>query len=164
MHILTQLLTEMIAYEQGCPHRAGHLLKVHAYAKVIGEGECLDEGTQLTLEAASIVHDIGIRSSLDKYSSSAGRYQEKEGPPIAEEMLSRLGFDASVTDRVCFLVGHHHTIVGVNGLDWQILLEADFLVNMEEEAMSETAIRFTYDRVFQTETGRRFCRQLYGTM
>jgi HD superfamily phosphodiesterase len=152
----------MITYEQNSPHRAGHFLKVHGYAKTIGEAESLDAETLFTLEAAALVHDIGIRPSLEKYGSGAGNYQESEGPPVAREMLTRLGFAPELVERVSFLVGHHHTYTGVDGLDWQILLEADFLVNMHEGEMSVAAIRGAYENVFRTETGREFCRVLYG--
>jgi hypothetical protein len=124
--------------------------------------EGLDESAMFVLEAAALVHDIGIRPSLAKYNSSAGNYQEIEGPPVARGLLTKLGLSESVIDRVCFLVGHHHTYSGVDRLDWQILLEADFLENMEEDAMSEADIESAYARVFKTEAGRRFCRLLYG--
>ena len=32
--------------------------------------------------------------------------------------------------RVEYLVGHHHTYKDIDGLDYQILVEADFLVNI----------------------------------
>ena len=54
----------------------------------------------LILETAAYVHDIGIKISEEKYNSSAGKYQEIEGPPIAEEMLTKLGYDKHVIERV----------------------------------------------------------------
>jgi hypothetical protein len=151
----------MIEYEKGVPHRVGHLLKVHGYAKAIGELEALPEEIQFTLETAAIVHDIGIKPSLEKYGSSAGKYQEREGGAIARAMLVGLSFAPEVTDRVVYLVEHHHTYTDVNGLDYQILLEADFLVNMHEEEMSPSAIRSAYEKVFKTAAGKRFCERLY---
>jgi hypothetical protein len=44
-------------------------------------------------------------------------------------------------DRVAFLVGHHHTFTGVDGIDWQILLEADYLVNASESGTAVECIR-----------------------
>ena len=61
---------------------------------------------QNQLETAAYVHDIGIKISEEKYNSSAGKYQEIEGPPIAEEMLTKLGYDKDVIERVSYLVGH----------------------------------------------------------
>ncbi|MDR1766524.1 MAG: HD domain-containing protein [Lachnospiraceae bacterium] len=151
----------MIAYEAGAAHRVGHFLKVHGFAKTIGQLEGLDGRTLFTLETAALVHDIGIRPSLEKYGSSAGAHQEELGPGPAREILAGLGVPGDVTDRVCFLVAHHHTYTGVDGPDYQILLEADFLVNMLEEEMGPEAIKSAYDRVFRTETGKRFCMRMY---
>ena len=93
----------------GDKKRINHFIKVHGYAKAIGTAEELDERTMLILETAAYVHDIGIKISEEKYNSSAGKYQEIEGPPIAEEMLTKLGYDKDVIERVSYLVGHHHT-------------------------------------------------------
>ncbi|MDR0920646.1 MAG: HD domain-containing protein [Oscillospiraceae bacterium] len=159
--IIAALIDKMIEYETGKPDKTGHFLKVYGFAQTIGLLEKLTEEEQFTLELAAIVHDIGINPSIEKYKSSAGKYQETEGPPIAEKMLEEFDISHKIKERVCFLVGHHHTYSGVEGVDWQILLEADFLVNMLEENMSENAIKFAYDKVFKTPTGRKFCEKLY---
>lgn len=70
----------MIDYERGEPQRIQHFLKAFAFAASIGAAEGLDNEMQEILESAAIVHDIGIRPSLEKYGSSAGRYQQQEGP------------------------------------------------------------------------------------
>ena len=38
---IANVLAKMINYEQGCPHRVNHFLKVHSFARVIGEAEGL---------------------------------------------------------------------------------------------------------------------------
>ena len=155
------LIEAMMEYEKGVPRRAGHFLKVHGFAKTIGQLEGLLPNLMHTLETAAIVHDIGIKPSLLKYQSSAGNYQEQEGAVKARAMLERLGYEPEVVDRVVYLVEHHHTYSGVDGLDYQILLEADFLVNMLEEEMTASAVKAAYDKVFQTAAGKRFCEWLY---
>jgi len=155
------LIAAMVEYEKGVPHRIHHFLKVYGFAKTIGELENLDNDSRFILETAAIVHDIGIKPALEKYGSSAGKYQEELGGSPARNLLGGLGFDESVIDRVVFLVEHHHTYTGVDGLDWQILLEADFLVNMFEEEMTANAVKSAYDKVFKTETGRRLCENMY---
>ena len=87
---MNTVATEMIKYYAGDKKRINHFIKVHGYAKAIGEAEGLDERTMLILETAAYVHDIGIKISEEKYNSSAGKYQEIEGPPIAEEMLTNV--------------------------------------------------------------------------
>lgn len=159
--LLDQLFLAMAEYEKGVPHRIAHFAKVHAYAALIGRQEGLSQELQFITQAAALVHDIGIRPSLEKYHSSAGKYQEAEGPAPAREMLGRLGFPAPVTERVCWLVAHHHTYHPVDGMDHRILLEADFLVNAMEEEMSESAIRTGREKVFATKTGRALLDAMY---
>ena len=72
---INKVTTAMIDYYQGDSKRIQHFLKVHAYAKLIGEQEGLDKET---LEVAALTHDIGIKGSEQKYNSSAGKYQEIE--------------------------------------------------------------------------------------
>lgn len=160
--MLNSLFTEMLAYYSGDPKRIQHFVKVHAFAKLIGELERIDPETQLTLEAAAYVHDIGIKPAEKKFGSSAGKLQEQEGPPAAREMLETLGFDEKTVQRVCFLVGHHHTYSKIDGIDYQLLVEADFLVNMYEDAMTKDAIRSAYEKIFRTESGKRLCKTMYS--
>lgn len=160
--IHARLISEMIAYYRGDPRRVQHFLKVCQFAGTIAALEGLSEGERFVLQTAAIVHDIGIRESERKYKSAAGKYQELEGPPVARALLTRLGFAAQVTERVCYLVGHHHTYSGIDGPDYQILVEADFLVNLYEDQSSKEAAQKAYERIFKTDTGRRFCRELFG--
>lgn len=156
------LISEMIAYDAGDVKRIPHFMKVYAYAKAIGEKEGLDEKTQYQLELAAITHDIGIKRSLEKYGNTDGKNQEKEGPPIAREMLTRLGAQEETIERVCFLISKHHTYGTDFGIDHQILIEADFLVNAEENHMETKQIRSMRARIFKTATGTQFLNQLYG--
>lgn len=158
---LDQLFLAMAKYEKGVPHRIAHFAKVHTYAALIARQEGLSEQLQFITQAAALVHDIGIRPSLEKYHSSAGQYQQMEGPAPAREMLTKLGFSEEVTQRVCWLVAHHHTYQPVEGPDHQILLEADFLVNAMEESMSEAAIRTGREKVFSTKIGLALLDAMY---
>lgn len=158
---MDRLLYAMMEYEKGCPKRVQHLLKVYEFARMIGKMEGLDEHTQFVLESAAIVHDIGISPSLEKYKSSAGSYQEVEGPPEAKKLLGDLGWPEDVTERVCWLVGHHHTYTNIQGIDYQILVEADFLVNLYEEESAPSVQKSVYQKIFQTEGGKKICALLY---
>lgn len=108
------------------------------------------------------MHDIGIKISEEKYGSSAGKYQELEGPALAEKLLRQLNVENNIIERVCFLVGHHHTYNAVDGIDYQILIEADFLVNAYEDNLSNSAILNTKNKIFKTKTGTNILKQLYG--
>ena len=93
------------------------------------------------LESTAILHDIGIHVSEEKYGSSNGKYQEKEGPAEACKLLSSLGgYSKEQIDRICYLIAHHHTYNDIDGLDYQILVESDFLVNIYEDHLIPQAI------------------------
>lgn len=155
------LILKMCAYEEGDVKRVNHFLKVYGFARTIGEGEGLDPARLEILEVAAIVHDIGIKVSLEKYGSSAGPYQEKEGPAIAREMLGSLGYGQELIDRVCYLVGHHHTYDAVDGPDYQALIEADFLVNIFEGEMPRHGIEEVRKNIFKTKTGLQMLDALF---
>jgi len=155
------IIKEMINYYLGDVRRINHFLKVFSFAKLIGELEKLNEETQDILEVAAIMHDIGIKISEEKYNSSAGNYQEIEGPPVAREMFSKFKFDEKFIDRVCYLIGHHHTYSKIDGIDYQILIEADFLVNIYEDEIKETQVETIKEKYFKTKSGTELLRNLY---
>lgn len=157
-----RLILEMMEYDKGNPWMIQHFIKVHEFSRLIGLKEGLDDKTMEILEASAIVHDIGIKASKEKYGQSNGKLQEKEGPPFAERMLERLGYDKEVIERVSYLVAHHHTYTDIDGTDYQILVEADFLVNLYEENSSLDAVKSTYDKIFRTRSGQEICREVFG--
>lgn len=159
---LDDLFMDMIACYDGDPKRIQHFTKVHSYARLIGIGEELDDASLFILEAAAYTHDIGIRVAEEKYGRCDGKLQEQEGPIIAQKMLSQLGFENYIVERICFLIGHHHTYDNIDGLDYQILVEADFLVNLYEDDAGNRAIDKAYKRIFKTETGKKIFRLMFG--
>lgn len=80
--MISNLLQEMIQYYSGDPKRIQHFIKVHSFAKLIGEIEQLDSTTLQILEIAAIVHDIGIKVAEEKYGRCDGKLQEQEGPAL----------------------------------------------------------------------------------
>ena len=169
--MLEKLFLEMISYYSGDPKRIQHFTKVHSYAKLIGEREQLSPEELYILEAAAYTHDIGIKPAEEKYGSSAGKLQEQEGPGYAREMLKKLEFDEADIERICYLVAHHHTYTNIDGRDYQILVEADFLVNLYEDGRPDgdggvvpdkAAVETAYQRIFATETGKWICRSMFA--
>ena len=108
-----------------------------------------------------MVHDIGIRPAEEKFGKHDGPIQEREGVEPARQLLRGIGVEEAVAERIAFLVGHHHTLTGVDGIDWQILLEADFLVNSQEKAMPLSTIRRAKETFFRTESGRKLLHAQY---
>ena len=162
MSRMNELYKKMVSFYRGDPLRIQHFVKVHSFAKLIGQEEHLEEKTQYILEAAALVHDIGIKPAMEKFGKCTGSLQEQEGPAYAETMLKELGFAQDVISRVSYLVGHHHTYAGIDGMDYQILVEADFLVNLFEGEKSQDAVCSAYRKIFRTETGREICRLMFG--
>ncbi|MCI6234690.1 MAG: HD domain-containing protein [Prevotella sp.] len=157
------LALAMIDYNNGDPKRIQHTTKVHAYASMIGRIEGLDEETLFILESAALVHDIGIRASEQKYGHQNGKLQEQEGPAVAREMLTRLGgYSERQIERICWLVGHHHTYHVCEDLDYQILIEADFIVNLYEDNESPHAIRAVRKNIFRTGSGTKMLETMFG--
>ena len=128
---IQQLFYSMITYMAGDPRRIQHFVKVHAYSRLIGSSEELDEHTLLILEAAALMHDIGIREGERLYQRNDGQIQEQLGPAEAAKLLKDLNFPEQDRERICYLIGHHHTYDTIDGMDYQILVEADFLVNLQ---------------------------------
>lgn len=152
---LRRLTQAMCRWEAGAPGQIHHFTKVHGFARQIGQMEGLSADTLFILEAAALTHDVGIRPAIEQTGACPGPLQEQLGPPQARIMLEELFFPRSVIERVCFLISRHHTTSGVNAPDWQILLEADFLVNMIENRLSDEAIDACRSRVFRTDEGLR---------
>ena len=155
------LIKTMISYYANDPCRIQHFIKVHDFAGVIGKLEKLGDEKQNILEIAAIVHDIGIKVSEEKYGDADGKHQELEGPVIARAMLETLDFEDSVIDRVCYLIAHHHTYDNINEIDYQILVEADFLVNIMEDGLSKEAALKAYHSIFKTTCGKMICREMF---
>lgn len=159
---VSEIATKMIGFSNGNLHDINHFLKVYAYSKIIGEGEKLDSRTQEVLEAAAVLHDIACPLCREKYGNTNGQYQEAEGKILAEEFLKGSGYSDDFIERVAFLVGHHHTLNEIKGMDYQILIEADYLVNADESNYPAENIRNVMEHIFKTETGISLLKSIYG--
>ncbi|MBN1768531.1 MAG: HD domain-containing protein [Prolixibacteraceae bacterium] len=156
-----ELTQQMIDYFDGDVPRVNHALKVLGFALAIAGIEGLDSRQLEIVEIAAILHDIGIVNAEKKYHSTAGNYQEIEGPPVARQMLEKHELPEETIERICFLIGHHHSYTKIDGIDFQILVEADFLVNIFEDKMSDVAIKSMRDKYFKTKTGFSFLDKLF---
>lgn len=160
--MLNQLYLKMIDYYSGDPKRIQHFVKVHSFAKLIGECEELSADEMTVLKAAALVHDIGIKPAEAQYGECGGKLQEQLGQEPAEKLLREIGFDKNVIARVKYLVGHHHTYTNIDGMDYQVLVEADFLVNLYEDGCSNTAIAAARNGIFKTKTGKSLLDTMFA--
>ena len=159
--MINKLHFEMIKLYSGDVKRIQHFCKVHSYAKLIAQMENIDADTLFILETAALTHDIGIHYCEEKYGSCNGKLQEKEGPAIAKRLLADLDFEEQVSERVQYLIAHHHTYDDIDGIDYQILVEADFLVNLYEDELSKEEIEHAYEKIFRTASGKKLCREMF---
>ena len=158
---VNDMICKMIAQAGGNKHDIAHFLKVYTYARLIGEKEQLDVRTQETLEITAVIHDIACPLCREKYGNASGKHQEQESAPLVEAFLEDTGVDEAMKERISYLVCHHLTYEDVDGMDYQILLEADFLVNADESQMSEAAIRHAREKFFKTRTGTELLDSIF---
>lgn len=135
---------------------------MHSFAELIGVGEGLPDDAMKALEAAAILHDIGIHEGERLYGRNDGDIQQRLGPDIAKQIMEAVGGYDDVKDRVMYLIAHHHTYTDIDGKDLQILIEADFIVNLYEDGASVNAVKNAYDRIFVTESGKRILKDSFG--
>ena len=158
---IANTIQKMIEFSNGNLHDINHFLKVYTYAKTIGELEQLSKKEQFTLELASILHDVACPMCREKYGNTNGKMQEKEGEPLARKILLELNFEKDIIDRVCYLVAHHHTYTNVDRKDYQILLEADYIVNADENNYSLESIICAKEKIFKTKVGLELLQSIY---
>ena len=78
------------------------------------------------------------------------------GPAYARTLLEELDLELEDIDRICYLVGHHHTYTNMDGMDYQILVEADFLVNLYEDELGPEAVGLP-DRIGKDALPHHIC-------
>ncbi len=158
---LSAITLKMVDFYKGNREDIRHFIKVHAFARTIGMAERLDKRTQDTLEVAAIVHDIACPICREKYGDTNGDHQEAESEALLCPFLEEFNLPKEMEERVIFIVTHHHTYVNVEGRDWQILLEADYLVNADESEKYMKGFDGFREKVFKTATGKRLLASMY---
>jgi HD superfamily phosphodiesterase len=157
---LEQVRGAMEAYFCSDTRRIEHALKVAGYARELLVDVDADETVTLT---AAYLHDIGIPEAERKYGSCAGPLQEREGPPVARDLLRSLGATEELIGTVCALVASHHTPAAVDSPEFRILWDADALVNLEEVVSGKSAeqILNILRKWMVTEPGFRSAKALF---
>ena len=157
---VSEITQKMIEISDGNVHDIEHFMLVWSYAKTIGELEGLDNETQFILEVAALTHDIACPLCREKYGKADGKSQETEGQVLVREFLADTGMESSQIDRVSYLVGHHHTLSNIKGIDYQILVEADYIVNASESGYSRENIENFIHTVMRTESGIKILKNI----
>ena len=154
------LMRAMETYFDGDTKRINHAHRVTTYAEQLLKQE---EGDYPIVIGTSVLHDIGIHQAEKKYGSTGGKYQEKEGPPIARQILAGLGFKQSQVEEICEIIAHHHSPGKINTQNFKILYDADWLVNLKDEydIRDRTRLSSIIDKLFLTSSGRALAREVY---
>ena len=87
--------------------------------------------------------------------------QEIEGPDVTEEILNEFNIDKDVVKRIKFLIGNHHSYKNIDKIDFQILIESDFLVNIDEDNIEIENIKIIKDKYFKTNIGIKLIESMY---
>ncbi len=161
--MILSVLEKMINFFDGDVRRINHALKVFSFSKIISKDQNLDKDTDKIINYSAILHDVGIKEAELKYDSAVGNYQEIEGPPIVRKILSEFGISEEIISRVCFIIANHHSYDKIDGIDFQIIVEADFLVNIYENEMEKEAIQNVCGHIFKTNTGQKLLKSMYLT-
>ena len=159
---VSEIMEKMIVFSDGNIHDIDHLIRVWTYAKTIGELEKLDAETQFILEIAAITHDIACPLCREKYGSTNGKHQEREGEPMVRIFLADTDMSIEQINRIAWLVAHHHTFSDIDGLDYQILVEADYIANASENGYSRENVTNFMAKIMRTESGKRILTAVMG--
>lgn len=159
---MKRIVPLMIQYYSGDVKRIQHFMKVYAFAKSICEEEGIDGETAEIIEVASLVHDIGIKASEEKSAFTGANCLDMEGPHISDMLLLNLGYDRDMVSRVRYLVEHHHCYDEIDAIDYQILVEADFLVTAYDDRLDKESIKIVRDTVFKTASGIKYLTDMFN--
>ncbi|MDO4461957.1 MAG: HD domain-containing protein [Bacteroidia bacterium] len=160
---LASLMQAMIKYDGGDVRRIQHFVKVHDFARMIAISEDMNDEELFVLEAAAILHDVGIHVSEEQYGNCNGKHQEELGPAEAMKVLAKVeGFNEEQKERICWLIAHHHTYTDVTSQDHRILLEADFLVNSFEDEVSTEGIASFRENVFRSPSAIKMLNEMWN--
>lgn len=107
------------------PYGIDHTLRVLQNAENLMLKNDIIQTERQTIVLSALLHDIGAVEAMHKYSSIDGKYQEIEGPAVAMRLLGGFGLCDSMIERVCYIVGNHHSKDKIDGIDFQIVWDAD---------------------------------------
>ena len=155
-----QLLKTLEEYFGKDRKRIDHAKDVLHFAEELAKEE---EADWHIVIPASILHDVGIKVAEEKYGSSAGHYQEQEGPPVARSILLKLGLNKEDIEEICAIIGCHHSPGRLDTLNFKVLYDADSLVNIRDvlDRKSGNRLRELIEETFLTRTAKELAEKLY---
>lgn len=158
-----RLIEEMRLYFGDDQGLIDHTMAVYGHANQLHK---MEGGDPLVVKAGALYHDIGIPEAKRVHGSSAGKFQETEGPPIARRILNKLGVPSESVDRICRIIANHHTAHDestVKTIEFQIVWDADGLVNHARRRLgdSDEEISKNIEHLFRTSAGKKMAREMF---
>ena len=155
-----KLIEEMKSVFGDDSRRINHALEVLKHAQRL---QAEEGGDEVIVSAAAILHDIGIHQAERKYNSAAGKYQEIEGPPIAEKILKKHNLDSRAIEHICEIIANHHSGNCVESIEFCCVWDADKIVNIAEEfeVMNGKNLQNFIENVFKTKSGKETASRLF---
>jgi hypothetical protein len=142
--------------------RIGHATRVARYAERMVPEE---KGDPAVVLSAAYLHDIGIKEAEARHQSSEPRFQEELGPPLARDILTRLGANPELIEEVVDIIGHHHHPRPQEKVNFKILYDADLIVNLEENQQEAKLppgkLAAMIEKNFLTASGRKLARETF---
>jgi urease accessory protein UreE len=145
------------------PYGIEHTLKVYNNAILIIDQENISDETKEIIYVTTLLHDIGAIEAQKKHNSMDGHYQELEGPPIAKNILEKCGYSQKFIERVCFIIGNHHTPAKIDEIDFKIQWDADLLENLAgmDIIKNKQKLLSYIDTNFTTEKGKKIAYERF---
>ena len=159
---VNEIMLKMISESAGNLADIEHYVKVTCYARMIAEAEGLDEKTKWLCEAEAIVHDISCPLCRKKYGNTNHQMQEKESEALLREFFSSSDVSDEDLKRIIAVISRHHSPERIDGIDNQILIEADYLVNANQSNYQPSAILAFRNTYFRTACGTRMLDLMYA--
>lgn len=160
-----KVIDAMISFFGNDSRRIGHALKVYGYTLCIAEAEDFTQEETRDAVFAAVLHDVGIKVAEEKFGSFTYKQQEELGPPVAQAILAGLGVPGETIDRVSHIIAHHHTpnLVSEEPVNrpFCALIEADFIVNLEEGNIPRDSLEKVRGRYFTTGGGRKILSAIF---
>ena len=158
--IKKMLVKELEIYFGADRKRIDHAKKVLKYAEKLISKEQADPYVVIP---AALLHDVGIKAAEEKYKSSAAKYQEELGPPIAGRILADVDYEDENIYEICAMIAHHHTPGPDDSTNFKVLYDADWLVNLRDEVdtKDKEKLEKAINKIFLTGSGREMAKELY---
>jgi HD superfamily phosphodiesterase len=162
---LKGIIEDMKTVFESVPYGITHTLKVLENARNIIQNEKTGkQKCETIIELSAVLHDIGAVEAQRKHGSMEGKFQEMESPVIAENILQKYDYDPAIVQRVCYIVGNHHSPEKIDDINFQILWEADLLENMQiMDCIKDTEnLKRFVEKNFKTGSGKDMAFRRYS--